>query len=107
MITFLGVDAQGRKASFVHHFKYSCKLYGNLAIKEDSAVLYVSTALKVVPLLALEYTDAAIAADDSLGTVSMVLNLAPHIASAAIHIAQKSRNIYADGSGCVDPHASA
>ena len=40
---------------------------GDLAQKADSGVPYLSTTLKVVPLLAPEYTEAAMAADDSLG----------------------------------------
>ena len=60
---------------------------GYLARKPYTAVRYVSTALKVVPLLALEYTEAATAIDGSLRTVSMGLNAAPHIANAASSIA--------------------
>ena len=44
---------------------------GDLAIKADSGVPYLPTALKVAPLLAPEYTKAAMAADDSLGAVSI------------------------------------
>ena len=40
---------------------------GDLARQADKGVPYLSTALKVVPLLAPEYTAAAMAIDDSLG----------------------------------------
>ena len=60
---------------------------GYLARKPYTAVPYVSTALKVVLLLALEYTEAATAMDGSLRNVSMGLNAAPHIANAASSIA--------------------
>ena len=66
---------------------------GDLARKADSGVPYLSTALKVVPLLAPEYTEAAMAADDSLGTVLMGLKMAPYIANAASSIAQKVDNV--------------
>ena len=42
---------------------------GYLARQADKAIPYVSTALKVVPLLAPEYSEAAIAIDDQLGKV--------------------------------------
>ena len=45
----------------------------DLANKSDSGAPYVSTTLKVVPLLAPEYYEATMAVDDSLGTVSMGL----------------------------------
>ena len=66
---------------------------GDLARQADKGVPYLSTALKVVPLLAPEYTEAAMAADDSLGAVSMGLTEAPHIAHAASSIAQKVDNV--------------
>ena len=42
----------------------------DLARQADKAIPYVSTALKVVPLLAPEYGEAALAIDDQLGKVS-------------------------------------
>ena len=42
---------------------------GYLARKPYTAIPYGSTALKVVPLLALEYTEAATAVDSSFRTV--------------------------------------
>ena len=44
---------------------------GDLARPADKGVPYLSTALKVVPVLAPEYGEAAIAIDDQLGKVSM------------------------------------
>ena len=64
---------------------------GDLARQADKGVPYLSTALKVVPLLAPEYTEATMAVDDSLGAVSMGLKAAPRIANAASSIAQKVR----------------
>ena len=49
---------------------------------------YVSTALKVVSLLAPEYGEAAMSMDDQWGKVSMGLQAAPYIANAANNIAQ-------------------
>ena len=46
---------------------------GYLARQADKGVPYLYPALTVVPLLAPEYTEAAMAADDSIGTVSMGL----------------------------------
>ena len=71
---------------------------GDLARQADKGVPYLSTALKVVPLLAPENTDAAMAADDALGAVSMGLKAAPHIANAASSIEQKVDNVLPFGS---------
>ena len=71
---------------------------GDLARQADKGVPYLSTALKVVPLLAPEYTEAAMAVDDSLGAVSMGLKATPHIANAASSIAQKVDNVLPFGS---------
>ena len=49
-------------------------------------------------MLAPEYTEAAMVADDSLGAVSMGLKAAPHIANAASSIAQKVDNVLPFGS---------
>ena len=46
---------------------------GDLARQADKAIPYVSTALKVVTLLALEYGEAAMAIGDQLGKVSIGL----------------------------------
>ena len=61
---------------------------GDLERQADKAIPYVSTALKVVPLLAPAYGEAAMAIDDQLGKVSMGLQSAPYIANAASNIAQ-------------------
>ena len=47
---------------------------GDLASPADKVVPYFSTDPKIVPLLAVKYTDVATALDDSLGTVPMGLN---------------------------------
>ena len=70
----------------------------DLAKQADKAIPYVSTALKVVPLLAPEYGEAAMAIDDQLGKVSMGLQAAPYIANAASNIAQKVDNVLPFGS---------
>ena len=54
-----------------------------LSTKADTAIPYVSKALKVVPLLAPEYGKAAMARVDLSGTVSVGLRAAPHIPNAA------------------------
>ena len=66
---------------------------GDFARQSDKAIPYVSTALKVVPFLALEYSEAAIAIDDQLGKVSMGSKAAPYIANTASNIAQKVDNV--------------
>ena len=65
----------------------------DLARQADKTIPYISTAMKVVPLLAPEYGEAAMAIYDQLGTVSMGLKAAPHIANAASNIAQKVDNV--------------
>ena len=71
---------------------------GDLARQADKGVPYLSKALKVVPLLAPEYGEAAIAIDDQLGKVSMGLKATPRIANAASSIAQKVDNVLQFGS---------
>ena len=71
---------------------------GDLARQADKGVPYLSTALKVVPLLAPEYGKAAIAIDDQLGKVSMGLQATPHIANATSNIPQKVDNVLPFGS---------
>ena len=71
---------------------------GDLARQADKGIPYLSTALKVVPLLAPEYGEAAIAIDDQLGKVPMVFKAAPYIANAASNIAQKVDNVLPYGS---------
>ena len=50
---------------------------GELAKQVDKGIPYLSAALKVLPLLAPECTEATMAVDDSLGAVSMVLKATP------------------------------
>ena len=50
---------------------------GDLARQADKGVPYLSTPLKIVPLLAPEYIEHAMAVDDSLGAVSMGLKSNP------------------------------
>ena len=73
---------------------------GDLTRQADKAIPYVSTALKVLLLLAPEYGEAAIAIDDQLGKVSMGFRSVPYIANAASNIAQKVDNVLPFGSSC-------
>ena len=66
---------------------------GDLARQADKAIPYVSTALKVAPLLAPEYGDAAMSIYDQLGKVAMGWHAAPYIANAASNSAQKVDNV--------------
>ena len=66
---------------------------GDLARQADKAIPYVSTALKVVPLLAPEYGEAAMAIYDQVRKTSMGLQAAPYIANTASNIAQKVDNV--------------
>ena len=66
---------------------------GNLARQADKAIPYVSTALKIVPLGAPAYGEAAMATDDQLGKVSNGLQAAPHIANSDSNTAQKVGNV--------------
>ena len=61
---------------------------GDLSRQANKAIPYVSAALKVVPLFAFEYGEAAIAIDVQFGTISMGLQAAPYRANAASIIAQ-------------------
>ena len=54
--------------------------------------------MKVVHFIAPEYGEAAMAICDQIGTVSMGLKPAPHIANAASNIAQKVDNVLPFGS---------
>ena len=70
----------------------------DVARQADKAIHYVSTALKVVPLVAPEYGEAAIQLDESLGTVSMGSQAAPYLTNTASSIAQKVDNSVPFGS---------
>lgn len=75
------------------HFMFGMKAMpyiGDLARQADQSMPYVSTALKVVPLLAPEYVETAMAIYDQLGTVSMGLQAAPYIANAASKFSTES-----------------
>ena len=71
---------------------------GDLARQADKGVPYLSTALKVVPLTAPEYGEAAMVVDSSLGMVSTGLQAAPYIANTASSIAQQVGNAISCGS---------
>ena len=71
---------------------------GDLARQADKGIPYLSTGLKVVPLLAPAYIEPAFAKVGSLGTVSMGLKAAPHIANVASTIAKKVGNVLPVGS---------
>ena len=71
---------------------------GDLARQADKANPYMSTAMKVVPFLAPEYGEAAIAIDDQLGKVSMGVKATPYIANTASNMAQKVDNVLPFGS---------
>ena len=66
---------------------------GYLARQADKCIPYQSAALKVVPFLAPEYTEPAMAIHGSLRTVSMGLTVAPHIDQVASKMAQKVENV--------------
>ena len=71
---------------------------GDLARQVDKGIPYLSTGLKVVPLLAPAYIEPAMAKVGALGTVSMGLKAAPHIANVASTIAKNVDNVLPVGS---------
>ena len=69
-----------------------------LAKQVGKGVPYLSTTLKVVPLIAPEYGEPTMAVDNSLGMVSMGIQAAPYKANKTSTVAQMLDNVLHVGS---------
>ena len=65
----------------------------DLARKVDTAAPYASMALKTIPLLAPEYSEAAMTIDESLCSVLMGLMAVPYVANTGSSIAKTVYNV--------------